>query len=276
MVTTNSTINYKNIKLSIQVRLNGLSFCGLDHPRNSVVFFRNFNFERKLNPVEVLQRIEKIYNKETFLASQPGEVIVLFSNELYSMVPEKLFREENASDYLKFNTKILETDFVAQDYLEGLELVNVYIPYTNINNFFFDRYGEFEYRHDTSVLVEALLKRNADPKEGIKVYLNNHFLGYDLVVIRDGDLLFVNSFTCQTKEDFIYYLLFTAEQLELDPASFDLILLGNISRKSNNYKIAYTYIKNIDFLTTSFGYIFEQESQPPKGYKFYTLLKSVK
>ena len=276
MVTTNSTIKYENIKLSIQVRLDGLSFCGLDQPRNSVVFFRTFNFERKLNPIEVLQQIEKIYKKEAFLASNPGEVIVLFSNELYSMVPEKLFREESASDYLKFNTKILETDFVAQDYLEGLDLVNVYVPYTNINNFFFDKYGEFEYRHDTSVLVEALLRRNVDPKEGIKFFLNNHSLGYDLVVIRDGELLFVNSFTSRTKEDFIYFLLFTAEQLELDPASFDLILLGNISRESDNYKMAYTYIRNIDFLTTSFGYVFEEESQPPQGYKFYTLLKSAK
>ena len=276
MVTTNSSINYEHIKLSIQVRLDGLSFCGLDRSRDAVVFFRNIGFEKKLNPVEVLQQIEKIYSKENFLVNNPGEVIILFSNELYSMVPEKLFREENASDYLKFNTKILETDFVAQDYLEGLELVNVYVPYTNINNFFFDKYGEFEYRHDTSVLVEALLRRNADPKEGTRVYLNNHSLGYDLVVIRDGKLLFVNSFTSQTKEDFAYYLLFTAEQLEVDPATFDLVLLGDISPESDNYKIAYTYIKNINFLSTSFGYIFEEESEPPKGYKFYTLLKSAK
>lgn len=261
--------------MSIQVSLNGLSFCAINKERNAIVFFRVIHFNKRLNPIEILQKIEKAYEKEEFLKNSPDEVTVLFSSELYNIVPEKLFKEENASDYLKFGTKILETDFVAQDYLQDHGLVNVYIPYTNINNFFFDKYGEFEYRHSTSILVEEFLKQHKEAEEGIKVYVNNYPSGYDLVIIEDGKLLLANSFICETKEDFIYYLLFTAEQLELDPSKFDLILLGEISDDSERYDIAYTYVRNISFLKTSFGFIFEAGDTLPKGYAYFTIFKSL-
>ena len=274
-MTTNNKEKIKNISLSIQVSLNGLSFCALDTVSRSIVFFRDQRFPKKLNPVQALQQIEKIYTEEEFLENDFQEVRVLFSNELYSLVPEQWFREENASDYLKFNARILETDFVAQDTLAEEGLVNVYIPFTNINNYFFDRYGEFEYQHCISVLVREFLKINQDQKSGTRVYLNRNTSGYDLIIIRKNKLLFTNSFMCDTKEDFIYYLLFTAEQLELDPEEFELILLGNITENSDYYNITYTYIKNISFLKTSFGYNFDLKTNVPKGYKFFTLFTSL-
>ncbi|NJX17331.1 DUF3822 family protein, partial [Tamlana crocina] len=119
--------------------------------------------------------------EEAFLKEQQAEVMVLFSNELYSLVPKAYFNEENASEYLKYNTRILETDYVAQDELAEGKMVNVYIPYTNINNFFFDRYGEFEYRHTVSVLAEEFLIQNRFQTEGTRVYLNCFPGGYDLL-----------------------------------------------------------------------------------------------
>ena len=274
-VTTNNKEKINNISLSIQVSLNGLSFCALDTQSRSIVFFKDQRFPKKLNPVQTLQQIEKIYAEEEFLEKDFQEVRILFSNELYSLVPEQWFREENASDYLKFNARILETDFVAQDALPEEGLVNVYIPFTNINNYFFDRYGEFEYQHCLSVLVREFLKINREHKSGTRVYLNRNASGYDLIIIQKNKLLFSNSFICDTKEDFIYYLLFTAEQLELDPEEFELILLGNITENSDYYNIAYTYIKNISFLKTSFGYNFDLKTSVPKGYKFFTLFTSL-
>ena len=274
-MTTNSPEKIKNISLSIQVSLNGLSFCALNTGSRSIVFFRDQRFPKKLNPAQTLDQIEKIYAEEEFLEQDFQEVKVLFSNELYTLVPQEWFREENASDYLKFNARILETDFVAQDALPEEELVNVYIPFTNINNYFFDRYGEFEYQHCVSVLAKEFLKRNREQRSGTRVYLNRNASGYDLIIIRKNKLLFSNSFMCDTKEDFIYYLLFTAEQLELDPEEFELILLGNITKNSDYYNIAYTYIKNISFLETSFGFVFDVNTEIPKGYKFFTLFTSL-
>lgn len=259
--------------MSIQVSLDGFSFCALDTQQRQIVFFHEEHFEKQLNPMEILERIEKFYLEKEPLKNTPVEVELLFSNHLYSIVPTKYYLEENASDFLKFNVKILQTDVISKDYV-GDNLVNIYIPYTNILNYFFDRYGEFQYRHSVSVLVEELLK-DATTKSETTFYVNIYESVFDLVVISNGQLLLTNSFQCQTKEDFLYYLLFTAEQLEQDPEVFNLVFLGKITKNSIYYQTAYSYIRNIEFMDISFGYSFSGKDTPPKGYQHYTLLKSL-
>ena len=274
MGTLSKAEDTTDIKLSIQISLNGLSFCALSPETRRILFFRDIPFSRRLNPSEVLQQIEKVYHQETFLQEAQPEVKLLYSTELYSLVPQDFFAEDQALDYLKFNTRILENDFAAHDKLESRGIINVHIPFANINNYFFDKYGEFEYRHCVSLLIENLSHDTESHQEPI-VYLHCYTGGYDLLVFRKNQLELANSFRCNTKEDFIYYLLFTAEQLKLDPDRFELVLLGKIRENSDFYNMAYTYIRNIRFLETSFGYIFSQEGDLPKGYMYYTLFKSL-
>ena len=244
-----SNKNISNLKLSIQVRLDGLSFCILDSVSGNISWYKKISFPKENNPVKALQEIEVLYKNESTLKENFKEVTLLFSNDLYSTVPSEYFIEDEASTYLKFNTKILGTDVVESDTINE-SLVNVYIPYTNITNYFFDKYGEFEFRHSASELVKGALELSSGKEP--TVYLNNFSGYYDLVIVKDGSLLFCNTFNYETPEDFIYYLLFTAEQLELDPSEFKLILLGDISNEMATYKIAYTYIKNIEMLEPGF------------------------
>ncbi|MFD1096076.1 DUF3822 family protein [Salegentibacter chungangensis] len=237
-------------KLSIQVSLNGLSFCVLNKNTREVVFFKKTDFREQLDPIRILAEIELQYEEEKELHRNMDEVNLIFSNQLYALVPSAYFREEDASNYLKFNTKILRTDFIAHEEINSQDMVNVYIPYTNIINYFFEKYGEFEYKHSSSVLLEALLKLPKQKKATL--YLYNKEKEYDLVVIENGELLLCNTFSYDTKEDFLYYILFTAEQLNLDPSNMDLQLLGEIYKDSEIYKIAYRYIKNISFYEADF------------------------
>ena len=184
--TNNKENNYK--KLSIQVSLNGLSFCILEKNENKIVYFRKIDFEKQLDPIKLLAKIELIYEEEKVLNLPVDEVNVIFTNTLFSLVPAKLFDEDHAASYLKFNTRILKTDFIAFDTIKE-DLVNVYIPYANITNYFFDKYGEFEYKHSLSILIEALLdmpKSSAEPQ----VYLHAHKGFYELVIIERGKLIF--------------------------------------------------------------------------------------
>ena len=272
MVTTNKEKNlYK--KLSIQVSLNGLSFCILNQKDKEVSYYKRIDFEKQLDPVKLLAQIELTYEKEDILNEPVDEVVLQYTNSLFSLVPEELFDEANASNYLKFNTKILKTDFIAFDHLNH-GIVNVYIPYTNITNYFFDKYGEFEYRHSLSVLIDSLLELPAG-KDEVKVYLHSHLSSYELVVIENGKLIFANSFEYETREDFLYYLLFTAEQLKLDPDKFELILLGDISKDSEEYQMAWDYIRNISFLGPFHSFSFKPDNKPKEELSEYLLIKSL-
>jgi hypothetical protein len=245
-MVTNKNQNNNLLKLSIQVRLNGLSFCILNSITKDVVWYKKTEFQKDFNPIKILKQLELHFNEENKLQEFSGDVVLIFSNDLYSLVPEEYFIEEEASNYLKFNTKILKTDVVAFDHLQDQKIVNVYIPFTNITNYLFDKFGEFEYKHGISVLCQAVLQKPSH--EGVHAYLNVYANYYDLVIVKDNKLLLSNTFQFDTKEDFIYYLLFTAEQLEMDPSEFNLLLLGDIDKEADIYKIAYTYVKNIEFV----------------------------
>jgi hypothetical protein len=78
-------------------------------------------------------------------------------------------------------------------------------------------------------------------------FRHNHF---EIVVIQNQKLLLFNSFEYNTPDDFIYYLLFTAEQLHLNPESLKLFLLGDIQEESELFKKAYRYIRNVSLYET--------------------------
>lgn len=261
------------MKLSIQVNLNGLSFCALNQTSNSIVFYKSVVFEKQLDPARVLEQIELEYEQEKSLNVPVEEVKVLFNNNLFSLVPQEYFKEEQASSYLKFNTKILKTDIIAYDSLQASGIVNIYIPYTNITNFFFEKYGEFEYQHSLSVLIESLTSISK-PKT-VEVYLHTHQPFYELVIFQHGKLLLANSFEYSTKEDFLYYLLFTIEQLGLDALELDLILLGDITKDSEEYELTWQYIKNIHFLGPFHSIDDERKKLPEENRKEFVLLKSL-
>ncbi len=269
-----ATIKENNtlLKLSIQVSLNGLSFCILNTQEKEVIFYKKIEFEQQMDPVKILTEIELEYKKNEELQFNVDEVLLLFSNELYTLVPQNLFKEGEASNYLKLNAKILQNDFVAYDEIVNYAMVNVYIPYANITNHFFEKYGEFEYKHSITVLVNCLMQLPANSQP--QVYLLNRQSSYDLVVIEKGRLILCNTFSYSTKEDFIYYLLFTVQQLQLDPEVFELVLLGDINRDSKLYDITYKYVKNVRFHGPFHDFSFSAEIKPQMDLEEYLLLKS--
>lgn len=250
-MSVNTIITEKNYrKLSIQVSLDGFFYCVSDLLNNRIDFVNEVVFSSypKTNKVEDYFWKAFLDNRE--LTKMYDEVVVVHDNNLSTFVPKPLFDEEYSGSYLQFNTKVFETDFYAFDSISNYEMNNVYIPYVNINNYLLDQFERFDYKHVNSVLVEKLLdlSRNVDEK---LVFVHFGSSKFEIVVVLNQKLLFFNSFDYLSKEDFIYYLLFTAEQLQLNPEYFKLQLLGCIDVDSELFKIAYKYVRNVSLLDVS-------------------------
>lgn len=244
---TKNNATDKNKKLSILIGRDGLSFCVSGPSKTKISSFEKRDFKTILAPSNILKQIELTFEQCDLDFDAMGKTHVLFSNNFYSFVPHAFFDEKHLSDYLKFGTKILSTDFIAHDRLSSAKLENVYIPYANIINYFFDKFGVFEYEHVTSALVENLLiLEKENPKK--TVYVHVHPRHVDMVVIGNAKLILCNTFAYAAPEDFLYYILFVAEQLKLDPEIFPLVFIGAVSEDSEIYKICYKYIRNCSFL----------------------------
>lgn len=231
------------MRLSIQVRLDGLSFFTQNN-EGSVVDYGAFPFRRKVDPAGLLAEIQWIVNESPQLQASYNSVNVIYVNNLFTLVPQALFDASKLTDYLKFNTKMLQTDFVTYDEIGTHEIVNVYIPYANANNYFFDQYGAFTYHHALTHLITEVLD-NAGHQEHAQIHINVHSLSFEMIVTEQKKLLFANTFDFQTKEDFIYYVLFTIEQLGLSPENVEVHFTGTIDASDEKYTLTYTYIRNV-------------------------------
>lgn len=184
-------------------------------------------------------------DQKEMLASTFREVSVVYSTPIYSLVPIEVFDETKASEYLKFNSKILANDYIAHDLLENFGIAVVYVPYMNINNFLFEKYGSFDYFHSTTILLKTILKNEYSLP---RMYLHFQQNSFDCIITSEGKLQLCNTYHYNTPEDFIYYTLFSIEQLKLNPETLPVFLCGDIEKNDHNYEMAYTYIRNLEFL----------------------------
>ena len=247
---TNNESDFLNLEdnyLSIQLSLDGFSFCVYNKIQDKVGAFGIYEFDNsKGSPFKQLECIKELFAQEKVLQLNYKSVFVTHFNNLVTQVPQPLFNKNSLAQYLQYTVKVLENDFIAYDELNNSEIINVYIPFVNVNNFLLDTYESFTYKHSSTVLIENLLKQYKN-LEGSFCFVNVTAGNFEIVVIKNKKLALYNFFSFTTKEDFIYYILFTAEQLNLNPEEFELILMGDIEKESELYDIVYQYIRNIKF-----------------------------
>lgn len=237
-------------KLALQVSLTGLSFCCFDTLQKKITSYNEIHFDTFHKSTQIETLFSDAFKDFPELKESYDEIVVIHNNTLSTFVPKALFDENYLGSYLQYNTKVFPTDYFSFDTISNYEMNTVYIPYVNINNFFIDQFGSFDYKHANTILVTKILEtsKNNDTKKMVVHFNSGHF---EIVVVQNQQLLLFNSFEYSTPEDFLYYILFTAEQLSLNPEHFPLEFLGALTEESPFYQLAYKYIRNISFFDLS-------------------------
>jgi hypothetical protein len=259
--------------LSIQIRLSGLSFCVLNRSTNTIERLQHIQLEKKATPFELLNHLKTILESNKDFNQPFDSVLCIYQNELSTLVPKSLFNENHLADYLKFNAKILQTDLIDYDTIAINDSVNVFVPLVNINNYLFDTFGSFIYKHSSTILIESILQKSSK-HEYIALYINVGYFHFEMIAARQHELIFYNRFDYNTKEDFIYYLLFTMEQLKLDPETVKLHLSGDIEQDDDLFNIIYKYVRFVDFLDPVCNYQFSTTKPPTAKHNNFILLNS--
>jgi len=246
MDPTTSKPYTKHYKLSILINQGGLSFCISNVENAKIVYLSTDKFSEEKNPEYLGKQVEHhIEYKLGEYKNQIKEVVAIYANALYTFVPRPIFDEKNLTDYLKYNIKILQTDIPAVDELQESPVNTVFIPYTNINNYLFEKFGAFTFTHAASLLVNIALK-NANTENSVFINLQDH--SFDICVVKNKKMILCNSFPKACAEDFVYYTLFVFEQLLLDTEETPISLMGEIHKNTPDYQLLYKYVRHINFI----------------------------
>ena len=172
----------------------------------------------------------------------------IFDNDRYTFVPAAVFKEKNKDKYLAVLGLTDEDSVVCADYIKGADAYNVYAITKQEHEALQSLPETTKYYHASSVLVASLIKDNQERPDDVRVYLNIKDQKFEMIVLKGCNLLFNNTFRFKTKEDFLYFLLFTIEQLHLDAGSVPVYFLGMIEEKSAIVEVTSRYMRDIRFM----------------------------
>ena len=220
---------------------------------DSIVQYFHYNFDKKIAPENLSDKLNTILNESDIDQSNIIDVKLIICNKLSSLVPSNLFEEKLSLEYLKFNSKLLENDFAAHDFIEEIDAVNVYLPYVNVNNYIIDNFGSFNFYHYSTFLIKKLIKYNKE--EDSSLYVNLQEESFQVLIIKKKRLLYYNNFDFNKKEDILYFLLFVIEQNKIDNNKSKLYLIGKIDFNNDVYILISKFISNLEIIDFKESYI---------------------
>ena len=212
----------------------------------NIVEYVQKEFKEKLSPKKLLKKLDEIINESEINISCVISVKLIVFNKLSTLVPKNLFDEKLSLEYLKFNSKLLKNDFAANDLIEEIGAVNVFLPFVNVNNYLIEKFGSFHYYHYSTILIKKLLKYNTYKDSSI--YANVQLNYIQILIFKNKKLQYYNNFEFKEKEDILYFTLFVMEQNKINNTKTKLLLLGDINDKSDTFKLLSKFIKNIDII----------------------------
>ncbi len=262
----------KDYILTIQYSLDGLSFIIFDIEKQKFVSLKHYTLND--NNISLLQLLSELQEQESWKIDNFYKILFLIDNQYNTFVPAQMFQNDLRKDYLKL-LNIPHDSLIATDTISYFNIYNVYpishdieLSLDNISN-------RIEVRHASTIIVETLIKEFSNRTPEARAFVNvknNHF---ELTIINNCNLIFHNYFNFITKEDFLYFILYTFEQLHIDNEIVPLYFMGFIEESSAIVELCSRYIRNIRFYkrNNNYEYISELDSVP--YYYYFTLYNSI-
>jgi hypothetical protein len=207
---------------------------------------------------------------EPLLTSRFRSYRIAVLTHKHTLIPDALFDPKSLYDYFDWVTELDEKEILFYDTVKNLEANNIYSIHKKLFKKLNDIFPNPEIFDVSSVLLHNLLRENKGTREKkMFAYKENNFL--QLFFIENGKLIFSNSFSIDTEEDFVYYILAVCEQLHINTGSLQLVLLGDIEKGNSFYELLTNYLENISFADFPKGIYLPKELQQINAQRFHHL-----
>lgn len=236
----------KNYQLAIQVGFAGYAAAVWDDVYNKIIAVEHFTFQGVHHPQTLINFFSATMQQSLLLGFPYKKAIVAYESNKSTLVPDALFDAAKKEQLFTFNHTKESSDVVFFDSVNNIESKNIYSIPAEIERFFIATYANLQLKHAASAMIQHAIianKNSTDAKAIVNVRIN----AFDLIVVKEGKLLFFNSFDYQEPEDFIYFLIFAFEQIKLNTDKMTLELMGEIEKDTPLYAVIYKYIRNVQF-----------------------------
>jgi len=257
-IVDESLINGVSVQTQLFVAINNdhFAYVLLDKEKNKFVALREYRFvypytlESRLGQLQSIRETDELLKENIFQT-----ICVAVSTTKFTLIPAHFYQKEIERDMLAMVCNVTHEEAVYSDQLKYVDARIVYALDKNLLAEIGSWFDGAKLFFGATGLIESQLLFNKNATEKT-LTVNVRMQDFDLLVTEANRLLFFNSFRYQTSEDFMYYILFTCEQLGLNPENIALKFTGDIEKTSAAYFISSKYIRNIYFAERSDIYQF--------------------
>ena len=260
-------------QLIIQISIDNILIAVNERGGNKYIAFENYTFQNIYNFDGVADQLETLTKESKLIKHKYKSAVCIIVNNLSTLVPNALFDEDRVKMYLKFNAELQGDEMVMVDNLKSMDSKNVFALPLSIKSKLDYLFSNIKYHHASSALIDTLVLQNKN-QTGKKLFVHVQPSHFESVVIDGKKLLFYNTFNYHSAEDFVYYLLFVCEQLQLNPETIDVILLGEIERNSTIYTLTQKYIRKLKFGERNDGAQYSYQLQTLPTHYYFTLFNN--
>lgn len=259
-----------NYILTIQYTLGGLSFTIFDNIDHRYICLKHYTISDKDISLNTL--LAELQERESWQLERFYQVNLVLDDSRNTLIPAEYHNEQISKQYLEalqFPSSNIGTDNI------GNGICNIYSVDDEIAEIAKAINKNLCLRHASTIFLNTLIREFSERTAETRAFVNVKNNCYELAILENDKIIFHNYFNFNTKEDFLYFILFTFEQLKIDNETTPLYFMGFIENNSSIINLCSRYIRNIRFINRNNNLKFANELNTIPYYYYYTLYNSV-
>ncbi len=201
------------------------------------------SFESWFTEEKNLSELTQVFlNSEIMKLNVPEVAISLLMQE-FVHIPKELFIPEEATEYLNYTVSSEYNGTVSFDEIPAISALCCYKIPEHISAQLEQFNAKPTIRHFSGNFISLIAdKINTDQKTVVVFFHENAF---EIVLMHNKKLIQYSTFTFQTIQEYLYFLLLFLQQLNLDTETVNFIVTGGIEEKSALMNATLKYIRNV-------------------------------
>ncbi|MBI1193502.1 MAG: DUF3822 family protein [Bacteroidetes bacterium] len=259
----------RNCTLCLLLLPHRLAYAVYDEDRRKFTVNHALYLQSDQEHAQYLSGIRALISADDLLHLPFQSVLVGIGSQPVALVPDAHYNHQAPGVFAALQAPLLPADVLRVDPLPTLGAVLEYSVDAALVEYLENTFVHCRLFHAHTPLLLGLERERPDRGDVAYLFFQRQF--FTMTVFRDGSLLYVNSFTFFSGEDFLYYVLLVCDELQLDRELTPFVLLGEVLRESAAFVAAQPYLGNLQFGRRPRGFRYNRAIRELPGQFFYNL-----
>lgn len=261
----------KEYHLSIQVGLDGFSFCIMDFLRKKFIVLQHIPLI--VGKLQFLpKKMETIFDQEEKLTASYQSISVTYSTNKATLLPKAFADLGLAQKIADFTSDISRNEEIAVNDIPGFNQQLIFSYPKELMNVLNSKFTAFDFMHKSVPLLASAVDVRNEKKNTLLINFEKKYVR--MIVIKDMQIALYNSFYFKNESDFLYYTLNICHTLQIDPQRDELLIGGYVADDSGYIRQLKKFVSNIYFLKPSENFNYSNSFNKVQKHQFISLLNS--